>query len=471
MVMGRWEVERQRELFVATDRAAKAPRHVFYERLNSLLREAGFDRWVEGLCEEFYSERGRGSIPPGRYFRMLFIGYFEGIDSQRGIAWRCDDSLSLKVFLGLEPFDEAPDHSSLTKIGDRLPTEVYREVFQFVLRMVQERGLLKGQTVGVDSTLLEANAAMKSIVRKDSGDDWEDYLKKLAAAEGRELKSKAELIRFDKDRNKKDGGKKVSNDDWQSPSDPDARIAKMKDGTTHLAYKAEHAVDLETEVILAAEIYAANHADSATIEDTLSLAGGQVVEVTHGTSQIAEAVADKGYHKAETLARLTDHSDSHRDTEHSASATNLGLRTYIAEPDAKHKRRWTDKPPAWETAYRGNRRRIQGSRGKSWQRRRSEVVERSFAHVCETGGARRTWLRGLTKVTKRYQLQTAAHNLGLILRQLLGAAKPRAFAAFWSLAQALLSRLHASPQPWSTPQRLRAFQFRYQLRQSTNLAT
>ncbi len=209
MVMSRWGEERQRELFVATDRVAKAPRHVFYEKLNSLLREAAFDRWVEGLCEEFYSDRGRGSIPPGRYFRMLFVGYFEAIDSQRGIAWRCDDSLSLKVFLNLEPFDEAPDHSSLTKIGDRLPTEVYREVFQFVLRMVHERGLLKGQTVGVDSTLLEANAAMKSIVRKDSGDDWEEYLKKLAAAEGRELKYKAELIRFDKERNKKDGGKKV----------------------------------------------------------------------------------------------------------------------------------------------------------------------------------------------------------------------------------------------------------------------
>lgn len=439
MVMSRWGEERQRELFVATDRVAKAPRHVFYEKLNGLLREAGFDRWVEGLCEEFYSDRGRGSIPPGRYFRMLFVGYFEGIESQRGIAWRCDDSLSLKVFLNLEPFDEAPDHSSLTKIGDRLPTEVYREVFQFVLRMVHERGLLKGQTVGVDSTLLEANAAMKSIVRKDSGDDWEEYLKKLAAAEGRELKSKAELIRFDKDRNKTDGGKKVSNDDWQSPSDPEARIAKMKDGTTHLAYKAEHAVDLDTEVILAAEVYFGDQADSATIEDTLSLAGGQVVEVTHGTSQMKEAVADKGYHKAETLARLTDVGDSR-----AAPATPLGLRTYIAEPDAKHHRRWTNKPPEWEAAYRANRRRTRGSRGKSLQRRRSEVVERSFAHVCETGGARRTWLRGLTKLTKRYQLQTAAHNLGLILRQLLGAAKPRAFAACFTVLHTLTRALHAS---------------------------
>lgn len=458
--MSRWGEERQRELFVATDRMARAPRHVFYEKLNGLLREAGFDRWVEGLCEEFYSDRGRGSIPPGRYFRMLFVGYFEGIESQRGIAWRCDDSLSLKVFLNLEPFDEAPDHSSLTKIGDRLPTEVYREVFQFVLGMVHERGLLKGQTVGIDSTLLEANAAMKSIVRKDSGDDWEEYLKRLAAAEGRELKSKAELIRFDKDRNK-DGGKKVSNDDWQSPSDPDARIAKMKDGTTHLAYKAEHAVDLDTEVILAAEVYFGDQADSATMEDTLSLAGGQVVEVTHGASQMAEAVADKGYHKAETLARLTDRTDVCRNTEPSPSATNLGLRTYIAEPDAKpnQKRRWTDKPPEWEAAYRGNRRRIHGSRGKSLQRRRSEVVERSFAHVCETGGARRTWLRGLDKVTKRYQLQTAAHNLGLILRQLLGAAKPRAFAASVGLLVTLRQRFHGSLRLWIASPRRGLFQF------------
>lgn len=429
MVMSRWGEERQRELFVATDRVAKAPRHVFYEKLNSLLREAGFDRWIEGLCEEFYSERGRGSVPPGRYFRMLFVGYFEGIDSQRGIAWRCDDSSSLKRFLGLEPFDEAPDHSSLTKIGERLPTEIYREVFEFVLRMVHERGLLKGQTVGVDSTLLEANAAMKSIVRKDSGDDWEAYLQKLVAAEGRELKSKAELIRFDKER-KKNGEKKTSNDDWQSPSDRDARIAKMKDGTTHLAYKAEHAVDLDTEAILAAEVYFGDQADSATLADTLSLAGGHVIEVTDGESHIAEAVADKGYHKTETLVRLTGAAEN---GSMFGTAAPVVRRTYIAEADAKHRRRWTDKPSEWEAAYRANRRRNRGSHGKSLQRRRSEVVERSFAHVCETGGARRTWLRGLTKVTKRYQLQAAAHNLGLILRTLLGAAKPRAFATSFAL--------------------------------------
>ena len=465
MVMGRCGEERQRELFVATDRVAKAPRHVFYEKLNSLLREAAFDRWIEGLCDEYDSERGRGSLPPGRYFRMLFVGYFEGIDSQRGIAWRCDDSLSLKVFLGLEPFEEAPDHSSLTKIGERLPTEVYREVFQFVRRMVHERGLLKGQTVGVDSTLLEANAAMKSIVRKDSGDDWEEYLRKLAATEGRELKSKAELIRFDKDRNKKDGGKKVSNAAWQSPSDPDARISKMKDGTTHLAYKAEHAIDLETEVILAAEIDHGDQADSGTLENTLSFACGQVVEVTYGESQVADAVADKGYHKAETLARLTDASDSDTTT------ANLSLRTDIAEPDAKHRRRWTDKPPAWEAAYRGNRRRIQGSHGKSLQRRRSEVVERSFAHVCETGGARRTWLRSLTKVTKRYQLQTAAHNLGLILRQLLGAAKPRAFAACLCFLQALRIRLHDALRHKILAKRLLTPEFHYRITQLATLAT
>jgi len=298
-------------------------------------------------------------------------------------------------------------------------------------------------------------------VRKDSGDDWEEYLRKLAAAEGRELTSKAELIRFDKQRNKTDGGKKVSNDDWQSPSDPDARIAKMKDGTTHLAYKAEHAIDLDTEVILAAEIYHGDQADAATLEDTLSLACGQVVEVTHGESQIEGAVADKGYHKAETLARLTDASDTDTPT------THLLLRTYIAEPDAKHRRRWTDKPHAWEVAYRGNRRRIQGSHGKSLQRRRSEVVERSFAHVCETGGARRTWLRGLTKVTKRYQLQTAAHNLGLILRTLLGAGKPRAFAACLTLIQTLASCL----QVWIMSPRRAISEFRQRFAPLTTLAT
>src|SRR5690606_12965325 len=222
---------------------ASVPKHVFYDKLNELLDEAGFDRFVEDLCEPFYAERGRDSIPPGRYFRMLFVGYFEELDSQRGIAWRCADSLSLRNFLFLEASQQSPDHSSLTRIRERLPLVVHEQVFAFVLEIARQKKLLRGTQVGVDSTTLEANAAMKSIVRRDSGEDWREYLLALAEAEGVEINNDEDLRRFDKHR-KKQGQKKVSNAEWVSPIDEDSRIVKMKDGRTHLGYKAEHVVDL-----------------------------------------------------------------------------------------------------------------------------------------------------------------------------------------------------------------------------------
>lgn len=428
MAMGQWRRERQQELWVATEQLPESPRHVFYERVNDLLADAGFDAWLEELCRPYYDEQGRTSIPPGRFFRMLMVGYFEDIASQRGIAWRCSDSLSLKSFLGCAIHEATPEHSSLTRITERLPLEVYREAFALVLKLVHEHGLLKGKTLGVDSTTLEANAAMKSIVRKDSGDDWLAHLKTLAAAEGIEIESRTDAARFDKQRAKQ-GEKKCSNDDWQSPSDPDARVAKMKDGSTHLAYKAENAVDLDTEAITAAEIYHADQADSATLEDTLRFAVGQIAEVA-SEELTQEVVADKGYLKNDVLPQIT--------------AINDGFRTYISEPLSPHGRTWTDKPSEQEAAFRANHRRITGDRGKQLLRRRGEVVERTFAHLCETGGGRRTWLRGLEKVSKRYQVLALSHNLGLILRTLLGTAKPRAFAlaaCLWRLNLTLLTTL------------------------------
>lgn len=414
MGMGRRPTERQQELWVPTQRMAAAPRHVFYEQLNRLLADAGFDAWIEARCREFYCESGRDSIPPGTFFRMVFIGYFEAIDSQRGIAWRCEDSLSLRKFLGYASHEETPDHSSLSRIRWRLPKEVFDEVFQFVLRIVDEHKLLDAQTVGVDSTTLEANAAMKSIVRRDNGDDWKAYLTRLAAEDGVELKSQAELIRYDKQRNK-NGQKKVSNDDWTSPADPDSRIAKMKDGTTHLAYKAEHVVDLKTDVILSAEIYHADEADNATLPESLTKAQDHL-EQAEIYRDIEKVAADKGYHKAETLARCEE-------------LGICGITPYIPEKESQFQSVWTDKPDEHARAVRLNRQRTRRKYGKQLQRRRSEVVERTFAHVCETGGARRSWLREIVNVGKRYLLQAAAHNLGIVLRKLLGSGKPREFAA------------------------------------------
>ena len=427
MALGRRTTERQQEFWVATQNLSQAPRHVFYETLNRLLAQADFDRRVEELCESYYAQGGRPSVPPGNFFRMLLIGYFENIDSQRGIAWRCDDSRSLRKFLGYAADEETPDHSSLSRIKGRLPLEVFRTVFSLVLELVDEHKLLDARTVGVDSTTLEADAAMKSIVRKDTGEDWESYLRRLAAEDGVEIKDQADLIRYDKDRNQR-GDKKVSNDEWTSPTDPDARIAKMKNGTTHLAYKAEHVVDLKTEVIVAAEVYHANEADTATLTGSLQQAQDNL-ERAEACRYINKVVADKGYHKAETLAECE-------------RLGGTGVKTYIPEPESKWQRVWTDKPEAQQRAVHGNRRRTRRAYGKRLQRRRSEVVERSFAHVCDTGGARRSWLKGLENVRKRYSVQAAAHNLGLILRKLLGWGKPREFAAqMGALLRALIGLL------------------------------
>jgi hypothetical protein len=340
---------------------------------------------------------------------MLLVGYFEGIDSQRGIAWRCADRLALRQFLGV-PLDQGtPDHSTLTNTRQRLPAEVFAEVFQFVLKIAVDKKLVTGQTVGVDSTTLEANAAMKSIVRRDTGEDWKEYVTRLMRTEGvigpGQEPTSEEVRRFDKKRK----GKTVSNADWVSETDADVRIAPLNDGRTHLAYKAEHVVDLESDLVLAAEVRPADHADTATLVDSVLVAQVNLQAAGSGTV-IDEVAADKGYHAAETLELCAA----------------LGLRTYIPERRSRHRSRWVDKPEGFQRAVYANRRRVRGAKSKRLQRRRSEVCERTFAHIGDTGGTRRSWLRGLPDVTKRYVIAAAAHNLGRLLRLLTGVGKPKA---------------------------------------------
>ena len=434
----------QEPLFVTADQLPKGVGHAFYVKLNQLLDEAGFDDFVEAECQRCYAASGAGrpSIPPGVYFRMLFVGYYEGIGSQRGIAWRCADSLSLRKFLGVPLTENTPDHSSLTRIRDRLPLETHSAIFQFVLKLAAEKGLLKGKSVGVDSTTLEADAAMKSIVRRDSGEDWQEYLTRLMKEEGvieeGDEPTDEDLRRFDKKRK----NKRVSNDEWVSKTDPDARIARMKDGRTHLAYKAEHVVDLETELILAAEAYEADHSDTQTLAD--SLVGAVInVEQSGVEREIEEAVADKGYHAAGQLELVGQ----------------LGFRTYIPEPKRRHRSRWTDKPPEHKAAVYSNRRRIKTEKNKRLQRLRSERVERSFAHVCETGGSRRTWLHGIDKVRKRLLCSAMTRNLGLVMRKLFGMGTPRGLqkegpsAAFVQTAWLVVRRFVASQKPKSRHRR------------------
>ena len=429
MALGRRVEERQQEMWIASAELPKSEGHVFYRKLNQLLAEAGFDRFVEELCRTYYHATiGRPGIPPGTYFRMLLVGYFEGIGSQRGIAWRCADSLSLRTFLGVPLTEETPDHSSLTRVRDRFSLEVHVEVFRFVLGVASEQGLLKGKTVAVDATTLEANAAMKSIVRRDTGEDWNEYLKRPMQEEGLIEKddnpSDEELRRYDKQRK----NKKVSNAEWVSETDPESRITKMKDSRTHLAYKAEHVIDLETEVVLAAEIYTADTGDTDTLVDSVMEAQTHLSEAGLET-EIEEAVADKGYHAAHTLEL----------------AEAMHLRTYIPEPQRKHDRRWTDKPEEYERVVNNNRRRTKTKRGRRLQRQRSEKVERSFAHVCETGGSRRTWLRGLEKVRKRYLISAVARNLGLVMRRLFGMGTARGLQSAGDLADAFCFALFDVP--------------------------
>ena len=402
MALGK-RTPKQDELFIPTVELATGPGHPFYAKLNEVLAEAGFDDFVEKLGAPYYKEGGRPGIPPGVYFRMVLIGYFEGLDSQRGIAWRCADSLALRTFLGVAITEATPVHASMTMIRQRLPELVFDKVFVFVLSLLEQKGLLRGKAVAIDATTLEANAAMKSIVRKDTGEDWKQYLQGLAKAEGIEHPTEEDLRRLD--RGRKD--KKVSNAEWESRTDRDSRIAKMKDGRTHLAYKAEHAVDVVSEAIVATTVTFADKSDPQSAPVTLSLAEANLV-LAGSETQIQEAVMDKGYHDTALLARLAQR----------------GVRTYI--PERRQKSRcWTNKPVEQEQAFRANRRRVCGKKGRQLNRWRSERCERTFAHVCETGGGRRSWLRGQTNVSKLHTLKCAAYNLGLLLRKVWGFCKPR----------------------------------------------
>ena len=387
--------------------------HPFFKRLNRVLEGAGFDAFVEKLCAVFYADRmGRPSLRPGRYFRLLFIGYFEGLSSERGIAWRVADSLSLRAFLDLDVTEAPPDHSTLSRTRRLIDLETHAAVFTRVLERLAQAGLVKGKTVGVDATTLEANAAMRSIERRDTGESYEAFVRRLAEASGIETPTRAELARFDRSRK----GRKTSNKEWQSPNDRDAKITKMKDGRTHLAHKAEHGVDLETGAILSVTVQDASAGDSETLPETLTAAAEQVEAVRPDGKGVEEVVADKGYHSDATLATLDD----------------LGVRSYISEPE-RGRRRWRDgktgemsaEKRAARRALYGNRRRARGNRGRRLQRRRGELVERPFAHQYETGGMRRVWVRGHEQVRKRVLIQAAGCNLGLLLRDLIGVGTPR----------------------------------------------
>ena len=401
--MGKRKRQRASELWVPTTDLPVAPSHPFYRRLNDLLRAGDFDRFVERTCQPFYAARmGRPSLAPGVYFRLLLVGYFEGIDSERGIAWRAADSLALRDFLGLALHEAPPDHSTISRTRRLIDLEAHQAVFVWVLECLAAAKLLKGTTLGLDGTTLEANAALRTIVRRDTGEGYQEFLTTLAKASGIGTPTRADLARIDRRRKKKG-----SNDDWTHPHDPDAKITKMKDGRTHLAHKAEHAVDLDTGAVVAVTVQDADDGDTTTMQETLIRAAEHLEAVLPATDVLRELVTDKGFHSNDRLLDLAA----------------IGIRTYISEPD-RGRRRWRNKPEARDAVY-ANRRRIRGPRGLGLLRRRGEYLERTFAHTYDTGGMRRTHLRGHGNILKRLLVHVGAFNLGLLMRRLIGVGTPR----------------------------------------------
>jgi len=408
--------QRQEQLWVMHTELATAPGHPFYQQVNALLDQEKFDEFAEAECARFYcSGNGRPSLPPGTYFRLLLIGYFEGIDSERGIAWRVADSLGLRQFLRIGLDENTPDHSTISRTRRLMDLETHHQVFRWVLGVIADRGLLKGKTVGVDATTLEANAAMRSIIRRDTGVGYDEFLTDLAQQSGIPTPTREDLARLDRKRKKK-----ASNAEWVSRSDPEAGITKMKDGSTHVAYKAEHAVDMETGAVIAVTVHAGHEGDTTTIEETLAETAENLAELIEWEAEkvpeqepqvslhaLSEVVADKGYHSDETVLAIEQ----------------AEARSYIPEPK-RPLRNWKGKADEQKAVY-ANRRRIKGNYGKQLLKKRGELIERSFAHCYETGGMRRVHTHGLENVLKRQLIHVGAFNLSLIFRTTLGAGTPR----------------------------------------------
>jgi transposase len=341
------------------------------------------------------------------------VGYFEGIDSERGIAWRAADSLAIRAFLGVGLDESVPDQTTISRTRRLIDVETHQLLFAWMLTVLADHGLLRGKTLGIDATTLEANAALRSIVRRDSGESYQEFLRRLAKESGIETPTRAQLARLDRKR-----AKKGSNAEWQHPHDPDARITKMKDGRTHLAHKAEHAVDMETGAVVAVTVQAANAGDTQTMPETLAQAAEHLEVVAKAVNEAAgaemvepegpvEVVADKGYHSRDRVRALEE----------------TGVRTYISEPE-RGGQRWVGQQAAQRAVY-ANRRRMRGERGQQLQRQRGERLERVNAHLYETGGMRRVHLRGHTNILKRLLVHVAALNLGLLMRAICGVGTPR----------------------------------------------
>jgi len=417
----------QKEFWVVADRLPKASPSRFYELLNGTLEEMDFAEEVWAMCVPAYAgvERGgRPGIDPVVYFKMLMIGFFEGLESERAIAARCADSLSLRGFLGYALAEATPDHSSMSVIRQRLGSDCFAQVFALVLSALQRHGLLKGRHLGIDSSVIEANASLRSLSERNTEEGYWDYVQRLAKEAGLETTDGAALRNFDRHR----VGKKMSNEQWQNPHDLDAKIGRTKDGATDMVYLPEHTVDLDTGVIVQAQVLPGDHRDSEDLSERVieAVVSVQVAQGTTDPEAVPETLTgDKGYFSLEEIGRLQE----------------LTLKTVISDPH-RDQRRW-DKLSSAQRQTLARAQRSTGSKyGRALLRKRGQHIERSFAHVLDAGGMRRATLRGLENLNKRHQIAAACYNLSQLLRRLHGIGTPKQWAAcFWLLMAAFKALL------------------------------
>jgi transposase len=413
------------ELFVPACQLVRPATVSFYAKLEQTLQSFGFAAQVRELCAAAYSgnRRGRPGIDPAVYFKMLMVGFFENIPSERGIAERCQDSISIRAFLGYDLTGNTPDHSTLSVIRSRLGVAVYDQVFVLVLRALQEHGLVKGRNVGIDASVIEANASLKGLVNRQTEEAYWEYVRRLAAESGIDPQDADAVRRFDRKR-----PKKMSNQDWENPNDPDAKIGPTKAGATDMIYKPETTVDLDTGAILHAEVRPGDEPDQKDLAVHVLEAQANlnaVKDLPAGTLTIESAAADKGYHAVDELACLQQE----------------GIRTVISDPVIN---RNLDKL-ADEAAkvVRSARRSAKSKSGKGLLKRRGMHLERPFAHILDAGGARRTTLRGRDNLNKRFKFSAAIYNLSQLMRKLLGVGTPKQWVAcgkalFWLVWRLLL---------------------------------
>jgi transposase len=398
-------------MFIPAAQLVQPATSSFYTRLDQTLNSFQFGEQVRKLCAPAYSDsrRGRPPVDPAVYFKMLMIGFFENIASERGIAERCSDSISIRFFLGYDLTQATPDHSTLSLIRGRLGEDIYQQVFVLILSALQQQGLVQGQNVGIDTSVIEANASLKNLVKRDTQEAYWEYVRRLAAENGVKPQDAEAFRQFDRKR-----PKKMSNDDWENPHDPDAKIGPTKAGAIDLIYKPEHVVDLVTGAILQAEVRLGHEADQQDLathvlqaQVNINLAQERPVD----SLTIQSATADKGYHAPDELSQL------HQE----------GIRTVISD-SVKH-RNLDQLSPEAAKAVRAAKRSVRSKSGKQLLKQRGQHLERSFAHVLDAGGARRTTLRGLENLNKRFKVSAAIYNLSQMMRAIWGVGTPKQWAA------------------------------------------